>query len=50
LDTTGEIHIFDDSHARPGPDVLHGIPRKATYYETLLALEDCFEDQHFAAN
>jgi hypothetical protein len=31
-------------------DMLHGIPRKATYYETLLALEDCFEDQHFAAN
>jgi hypothetical protein len=30
-------------------DVLHGIQRKVTYYETLLALEDRFEDQHFSA-
>jgi hypothetical protein len=45
LDPTGEIHIFYDSQAI---DVLHGILRKATYYETLLSLEDRFEDQHFA--
>jgi hypothetical protein len=30
-------------------DVLHGIPRCATYEDTLQALEDRFGDQHFAA-
>jgi hypothetical protein len=30
-------------------DVLHGVPRGATYEETIEALEDGFEDQHLAA-
>jgi hypothetical protein len=30
-------------------DVLHGIPKSATYEETLEALEDCLGDQHLAA-
>jgi hypothetical protein len=30
-------------------DVLHGIPKSATYEETLQALEERFGDQHFAA-
>jgi hypothetical protein len=30
-------------------DVLDGVPKGATYQETLEALEDCFRDQHFAA-
>jgi hypothetical protein len=30
-------------------DVLHGVPRGATYEETIEALEDRFGDQHLAA-
>jgi hypothetical protein len=30
-------------------DMLHGIPKGATYEEILQALEDCFGDEHFAA-
>jgi hypothetical protein len=29
--------------------VLHGIPKGATYEETLEALQDCFWDQHLGA-
>jgi hypothetical protein len=30
-------------------DLLHGLPKGATYEETLEALEDSFVDQHLAA-
>jgi hypothetical protein len=30
-------------------DVLHGVPKEATYEKTLEALEDLFRDQHLAA-
>jgi hypothetical protein len=49
LDVTGKSTYLITAIKGRATNVLHGIPRNATYDETLLDLEDRVGDQHFAA-